>query len=237
MKNWLLLEVMPGVYQIRALGAWVTLSLDGTLSLIDTGYRGSLPFIAHVLHRLGRSVEELELVVLTHYHPDHAGGLAEVVKVSSAVVAVHKAEAGAISGQCPLPNPYRNPFLARLSAPVLPMLQSQPVPVNRLLQDGDELPIAGGARVIHTPGHTPGSICLYLPARKLLIVGDALRHRFRRLSLTPAFVTWNPQMAGQSIKRLLDLDFEAICFSHSRPLLSDGHEALQRLAKQLEAKN
>ncbi len=236
MNNLLLLEIMPGVYQTRVPGARVTLLLEGTLSLIDTGNRGSLPFITHAMRKLGRSVKELELVILTHYHPDHAGGLAEVVKASSPVVAVHENEAGAIGGLYPVPNPFRNPFIAHLAAPILYMMQSQPVMVNRLLRDGDELPTGGGARVVHAPGHTPGSICLYLPARKLLIVGDALRYRFRRLSLPPASVTWDIQMAQQSLKKLLALDFEAICFSHSGALLSNGHEALESLAKQLEAK-
>ncbi|MBM2831768.1 MAG: fold metallo-hydrolase [Dehalococcoidia bacterium] len=237
MKKLPLLDVMPAVYQIPAFGALITLFLEGTPGLIDAGGRGSLPLIGYALRRLGRSVGELKLVILTHYHPDHAGGLAELIHASSAMVAVHEAEADVISGQSPLPNPYRNVLVARLTAPFLSRVQSQPVPVNYLLRDGDELPIGGGARVVHTPGHTLGSICLYFPGKKLLIAGDAFRHSFRRLSLPASHVTRNPRLAQQSLRRLLELDFKAICFSHSRPLLSGGKEALQELVWRLDAKN
>jgi glyoxylase-like metal-dependent hydrolase (beta-lactamase superfamily II) len=237
MKRLLLREVMPSVYQIPAFGALVTLFLEGTPSLVDTGNRGSLPLIAYALRRLGRSMKELKLVILTHCHPDHAGALAEVVNASSAMVAVHEDEASVISGQRPHPNPFRNPFVARLTTPILPKLQSQPVTVDYLLRDGDELSIGGGAMVVHTPGHTIGSICLYLPAKKLLIVGDALRLSFRRLSLPANHVTWNPGLAQHSLRRLLKLDFEAICFSHYRPLLRDGKETLQNLIQRVDEEN
>ncbi len=87
MKNLLLLKIMPGVYQTRVPGARVTLLLEGTISLIDTGNRGSLPFITHAMRKLGRSVKELELVILTHYHPDHVGSVGEVLGAAAKATA------------------------------------------------------------------------------------------------------------------------------------------------------
>ena len=48
------------------------------------------------------------------------------------------------------------------------------VGVDRIVEDGEELPFCGGITVIHTPGHTPGHICLYIGQNKTLIAGDAL---------------------------------------------------------------
>ena len=73
-------------------------------------------------------------------------------------------------------------------------------------------------RTVHVPGHTPGSICLYLASEGVLIVGDALQYRFRRLSPPAAAVTQDSKQANESLKKLLKLDFDTIVFSHFPPL-------------------
>ena len=54
------------------------------------------------------------------------------------------------------------------------------------IEDGDVLPMLGGLRVIHTPGHTPGSVCLYGVRDRVLFVGDTLQRRFGRVSFASA---------------------------------------------------
>ena len=93
-------EMVPGVYQLTAIGAKVTVLLDeDEVVLVDTGGRGSLRFIAAGLRALGSSLEQVRLIVLTHYHPDHAGDLANLAKATSAKVAVHHQEAGVLNGK------------------------------------------------------------------------------------------------------------------------------------------
>ena len=230
-------EVVPGVYQLTAIGAKVTVLLDDDgVVLVDAGVRGSLRLIAAGLRALDSSWEQVRLVVLTHYHPDHSGGLGELVGATSARVAVHRQEAGIINGEKPVPSPFRNPILAGVTQPFLPLLYGQPVKVDYLLEDGDRLPtMTEEVQTIHTPGHTRGSICLYLASKRVLIVGDVLQYRFRRLSLPAAAVTQDPEQARESLKKLVSLDFDVICFSHFPPLRQHAREALQRLIQKTEA--
>ena len=225
-------RVVLGVYQLRAIGARVTVLFgDDGVVLVDAGGRGSLGLISAGLKALDSSLEKVRLVVITHSHPDHAGGLAKLVETTSTLVAVHRREAGVINGDEPIPPPHRYSLVASLTRPFMGMLYGDPVPVEYLLEDGDNLPTAQEIRTIHTPGHTPGSICLYVASQRMLIGGDALRHRFGRLGSPSPSVTQDPDQAMESLKKLLSLDIETICFSHSSPLRTGAREALQRLVQ------
>ena len=94
------LEMAPRVYQLRAVGAKVTaLIRDEDVVLVDAGGRGSLRLIAAGLRAVDSSPDQVPLIVLTHYHPDHAGDLANLAKATSAKVAVHHQEAGVLNGK------------------------------------------------------------------------------------------------------------------------------------------
>ena len=88
---------------------------------------------------------------------------------------------------------------------------------------------------MHTPGHTPGSICLFIPQEKLVIVGDLLTHRFR-LSLPSRLFTVDTEQEIKSIRKLAGLDFSVIAFGHGKPILREAHQAVVRLVEQLERK-
>src|SRR5436309_13789962 len=92
------LEIAPGVVQVPVLSAQVWLLLDGPLTLVDTGTRGSGRAILRAIERLGRRPADLAAIVLTHYHPDHCGALPELLAAfstqhSAPRVAIHAAEA------------------------------------------------------------------------------------------------------------------------------------------------
>ena len=224
------MEVVPGVYQLRALGARVTALMghDGIV-LVDAGGRGSLPMIAAGLAKLGAALDQVRLVVLTHSHPDHAGGLARLVEATSARVAIHRTEEAIISGAEPVPTPFRNALLARLTRPILPLLYGKPVRVDHPLDNGATLDWAEEVQVVHTPGHTRGSISLYVASKRVLIVGDALQHRFRRLSPPARSVTQDYDQARDSLKQLTSFDFQLMVFSHFPPLRQNARETLERL--------
>lgn len=226
------IQVVPGVYQLRAIGARVTaLFGDDGIVLVDTGGRGSLGLIDAGLKALGASLGQVRLVVLTHCHPDHIGSVANLVEATSAKVAVHRNEASIVNGEESLPSPHRHSLVAGLTRPLLPLLLGQPVPVDYPLEDGDSLPVAQDVLAIHTPGHTAGSICLYAALPKVLIVGDAFRYRFGRLRPPTASVTQDPKQAMESLKKLVALDFDAICFGHCPPLRRDAQAALRQLVE------
>ena len=117
-------------------------------------------------------------------------------------------------------------------APFSRMWATEPVTVDRLVNDGDELPILGGIKILHTPGHTPGGICLYLPEKKMLIAGDLLANRFG-LKLPSREYTVDTVQEMQSIKRAASLEFDIICFGHGSPITQDARQAVATFAEKL----
>ncbi len=224
-------QVVPGVFQIRAMGARVTVLFeDDEVMLVDTGLKGGSGIVFAGLQGAGLSKDLILTVVITHHHPDHSSALAELVAGTGITVAAHRLEAGMIDGRQVRPNPLQNKLVARLTQPVMDRLDGGPVAVDVELDDGDVLPFASPVQVVHLPGHTPGSIGLYLPDKKLVIVGDALQYRFaRRLSPPAPGVTRDPMQAMRSLRKLLKLDFDTICFSHYPPMRSGAKAALSKL--------
>ena len=224
------LDAGPGLFQLRALGAKVTALVHGdAVTLVDAGSPGSLPLIARGLEQIGVSIEQVRLIVLTHYHPDHVGGLASLVDATHAPVAAHRDDVPFITGAVPPPNPVRWKLLAWPIRPLVPHIHGRPVPVDHPLEDGDALPGRPDIRTIHTPGHTPGSICLHVESTGALIVGDALQYRFRMLSPPSPIVSWDSAQAFESLRSLASVDFDSIWFSHFPPLKRDARTALRRL--------
>ena len=224
-------QISEDVYQLRAPGCKVTAILEkDAVVLIDAGGRFSAGPVEAGLRSLGRSLRDVRLIALTHYHPDHTGGLAGLVAASGAEVASHSTEAGFLCGDQPPPSPFRVAAVSAALRPVLPFTYGACVPVQHRLNDGDVLPGPTEVQVVHSPGHTAGSVCYYLPASKSVIVGDALQHRFRRLSPPAWLVTRDVDEARRSIGKLASLDIDTVLFGHFSAIVSDGSGALRRLA-------
>ena len=235
------LEIAPGVFQVPVLGAQVWLLVDDPVTLVDTGTRGSGRAIRAALARLGRRPEELATVVLTHYHPDHVGALPELLAArrrhpaasphSTFAVAIHAAEAPFLCAPATLPNPFQRPLLRRLGGPFWPLARlRRACPVDTPLADGDPLPGRPDVRVVHLPGHTPGSIALHLPAHGLVLVGDSLERRGGRLGPPNPLFTEDPAAAWVSIQRLAALDFDTLGLSHWPPIWRGAARELRDLA-------
>ena len=226
------IRIAEGVHQIRAIGARVTVLTDGQSTvLVDTGAKGSLGPIADGLGSLDLGLDQVRLIVLTHHHPDHSGSLYRLAGATSAKVAVHREDAGIVTGEESVPSPYRNKLVAGITRPLMGALYGRPIEVDLLLEDGESLPFLEGVTVVHTPGHTAGSICLHMASTGVLIVGDALQYRLRRLSPPASLVTQDPAQALESLEKLLSLEFDTISFSHFPPLRDGAKDALRRLVE------
>ena len=222
--------VSDGLHQVPANAARVTVIKGaGGVVLVDAGARGSLRKITQGMEEVGLSLDDVGLIAVTHYHPDHSGGLAELVEATGAKVASHALEAAVISGREAAPDPHRNRAVARVSNPFVKRMYGGPVEVDCPLEDGQYLPIDEPVRVVHTPGHTRGSICLLIESKRTLVVGDVLQYRFKRLGRPSRPVTADYEQAVESLERLLALDFDTICFSHFDPLRGEAKAALARL--------
>ena len=86
--------------------------------------------------------------------------------------------------------------------------------VDRPLTDGELLPYCGGIQIIHTPGHTPGHICLYHAATKTLIAGDSLFVEGGKLAPAPAFINADTPLALQSLIKLTRVDIANVIAYH-----------------------
>ncbi|HEX6500396.1 MAG TPA: MBL fold metallo-hydrolase [Micromonosporaceae bacterium] len=106
-----------------------------------------------------------------------------------------------------------------------------PVRVDREVRDGDVLDFAGGAQVIGTPGHTDGSIAVYLPRHRVLFTGDiAAEHGGQ---VMPGVFNLDRALVARSFARLAEFDVDVVCFGHGQPLVGGGSERLRSVAATL----
>jgi glyoxylase-like metal-dependent hydrolase (beta-lactamase superfamily II) len=226
-------EIVRGVHIIEGLGmgrAYLYEESD-RLTLIDTSLPGNAGRIFAAIERLGRTPQDLRQVVATHWHVDHVGSLAEIVERSGAQVLVHALDAPIVRGDKQGGGPtgvWRplGPLLERVS----PAQKS--VHVDRELQDGDEIDVGGAARIVHVPGHTAGSIALYLPSRRVLFTGDTISNTLG-LRVPIGMFTEDHAEVRRSIAKLAALDFDAAFFGHGAPMDKDASNAFRRFANRL----
>jgi glyoxylase-like metal-dependent hydrolase (beta-lactamase superfamily II) len=201
-------------------------------TLVDTGLPGQFDAIAAGLAQVGARVEELARIVLTHQDIDHVGSLHRLVESNGARVLAHAIEAPFIDGT-QLPRFARPEILAIRPELRAVAEQFQPTPVDELLADGMRLDLAGGVRVIFTPGHTSGHICLYLERSKALIAGDALTAEAGRLQGPNPQATPDMTQAGRSVDKLAELDVATIVCYHGGVVQEDANGQLRRVAREL----
>lgn len=229
------------VYQfsrLRGMGIWganIFVLVDRGLTLVDTGFKGRPVHILKEITRLGYSPADIASIIITHHHADHTGSLAALKEITNAIVFAHRADAPYIDGRLPQPGPARPEWLGDTLAPLRNLWSTMPVVVDVEVSDGDELPILGGIRLLHTPGHTPGSISLFIPNEGLVIVGDVLSNTYG-LSLPSRAFTVDMVKEINSIKRVADLEFNMVCFGHGLPLTRKARPAIINFAKMIESK-
>jgi len=217
-------------------GANVFFLLDSKLTIVDTGFKGRAMHILKEARLYGYHASDITNIIITHHHADHMGSLSELKKLTGVRVIAHPADAPYIDGTRPQPGPSWPVWLGKALSPC-PGLWGlcAPAKVDMPVNDNDELPVLGGIKVLHTPGHTPGSISLYLKYEKVLIVGDLLADRFG-LSLPSKKFTVNLAQQIESINSITSLDFEVVCFGHGPPLKHNARESISRLARKVEGK-
>jgi glyoxylase-like metal-dependent hydrolase (beta-lactamase superfamily II) len=227
------MEIIPGLWMIEGPGpCYLYRDADG-YTLIDTGITGDATRILDYLGTIGGKPEQLKQIILTHSHDDHRGGHAELIERTEAQVLAHELDVPVIIGDAEfqLPDVPENerPFMEK-AIDETPL--ALPARVDRALQDGDEIELGAGARAVHVPGHTPGSLAICLPKEKLLFAGDAAERDLEGNAILGMF-NLDQAQAIRSFRKLAALDFEIACLGHGKPLDKDASLAFRQVANKL----
>jgi glyoxylase-like metal-dependent hydrolase (beta-lactamase superfamily II) len=217
------ISAIPGVHELALTRVRAHLVDGDRATLIDTGYAGSMGRISRALAGRGVGLAEVSRVICTHGHPDHAGSARALAELGIEIL-IHPADAeGMRTGWRAA---LRHPSRGRIFAAMTP-----PLDAFTPLRDGDVLPVLGGLEIIYTPGHTPGSVCLYGARDRVLFTGDVLERRFGRVSFASRLYSDDYRSARRTMGRLASLDVETIVFSHWPPLTRGAAATLAELAK------
>jgi len=172
----------------------------GELVLIDTGAGWSVDQIIGNIKKLGLDPKNLTKIILTHCHIDHIGGVPEIKKRFGSKLYIHKLDAPPLETGDQV-----------LTAASWYQTTFPPTPMDVKFNLPEEVLTIGEQKMVclHTPGHTPGSICIYLDKDgKRILFGQDLHG-----PLLEEFGS-NIEDYGRSTKKLLDLDADILCEGH-----------------------
>jgi glyoxylase-like metal-dependent hydrolase (beta-lactamase superfamily II) len=240
-------KIAEGIHRLEDVHTnWYLLDEGGRLTVLDAGLPADWPQFVSVLARLGHSPADVDSVLITHHHRDHAGN-AERLRSSGARVLSHPADAPYLRGERKrsdrgmaryLWRPWYLAYIARYVAKGI--TRTPAIAALDQLADGDVLDVPGSPRVVHAPGHTAGSCALFLEDRSLLFTGDALvtldvargprGHKGPQVVRGPH--TEDADLAVESLAALAATNAQTVLPGHGEPW-AQGIERAVDLARQI----
>ena len=203
------LQVADGIHRVDGtrVGNAYVVEVDHGLVVVDSGIQGNATRVLRTVAQLGRRPEEVRVLVLTHWHPDHVGSAAAIKLRTGAEVAIHELDSP-VAASWDLPAKGR-----RAMRLIIRLLGVRPVTADRLLREGDEV---DGLRVLHVPGHTAGSIALVRDG--VILTGDALLGDRHGHVLPPdPSLALDPDAAAVSADRIRGLSPHLVLPGHGSP--------------------
>ena len=211
---------------------------EDAVVIVDAGIPNSLNEIKKAMNKAGVPFERLNKIIVTHQDIDHIGGINDILaELPDLEVLAHEDDKPYIQGEKKLIRLNSN-FMERINAlpeeeriKVLDMFENAHVKVNITLTDNEELAYCGGIIVIHTPGHTPGHVCLYHIKSKTLIVGDAMNVIEGQL-IGPNKEIMNEEdarIAKNSLKKFMEYDIENVITYHGGLFNNNPNQRIKEL--------
>ncbi|HEU4396313.1 MAG TPA: MBL fold metallo-hydrolase [Actinomycetota bacterium] len=239
-----MMQVKEGIHRLtQGVVNFYLIEEGGKLLLVDAGAPGDWDLLVRAVADLGRGLDDLEAVLLTHAHADHIGTAERARTTAGAQVWIHQADAEmATSGTSPKNDGrassyllraefYRTLFsLARRGATKI-------IPVREVttFADGETLELPGRPRAVHAPGHTLGSAALLLEGRQVLLTGDVLATRNPLTGrvgpqIMPSGLNRDTPQALRSLAALDGIPADVLLPGHGEPW-TDGVPEAVRLAR------
>jgi glyoxylase-like metal-dependent hydrolase (beta-lactamase superfamily II) len=198
---------------------------EGGITVIDAGLAGHWRNLTRELKAMGRSVDDIRALILTHGDGDHVGFAERLRRDHGVPVFVHQADAARARGEESTKPKWGRMRLGAILRFLGYMIAKGGLRTRYLtsvtsVTDGDVLDAPGQPRIISLPGHSPGSIAIHVAAVDAVFVGDALTTRHVLTGVRgaqPAPFTDDPRQAIDSLERLRATGAKWVLPGHGAP--------------------
>lgn len=179
------------------------LVFDEELVLIDTGHSFVGKRMIKEIQRLNIEPSDIKHIMITHHDVDHIGNVKLLKELTGATVWAHKEDIPFITGEKDRHGfkKYIGKLLSRKS-------------IGDIQAYGDEMKV-GNVRIIPTPGHTPGHVCMLFDG--ILFAGDLVEYKRNKMVPFPNGWNWDTQKLLESIDSLKNIEYDWVCMSHGKP--------------------